>query len=186
VLIPGAERLGGIVQVRLIDNAQFRLPVVSATFHGRDLFTPAAAHLSLGVPMESIGPPIDPASLENLDWPKPTIGEGELGASVVYVDTFGNVKLSGVTADLLAAAPDLEFGDLVSVGGDAEAETGRDVPWVRTFGDVRERELLLYEDSYGRLCIAQNQGNAAHELNLTEGNLVRLSRSRAKRRQAAE
>jgi S-adenosylmethionine hydrolase len=153
--------------------------VVSATFHGRDLFTPAAAHLALGVPMESIGPPIDPASLAKLDWPQATIGDGELETTVVYVDTFGNVKLSGVTADLLAALPDLELGDRVAVG-DFE------VPWVRTFGDVTAGELLLYEDSYGRLCLAQNQGNAAQRLDISESATVRISRAAQGKRQAAE
>ena len=56
VLLPGAERLGGVIRVHQIENAQYRLPVLSSTFHGRDLFTPAAAHLALGVPLEAIGP----------------------------------------------------------------------------------------------------------------------------------
>ena len=59
LLIPGAERLGGIMRVHVIDNVQYRLPVLTSTFHGRDLFAPAAAHLALGVPLEAIGPEID-------------------------------------------------------------------------------------------------------------------------------
>src|SRR5687767_13989959 len=78
VLLPGAQRLGGVVRVHRIENAQYRLPVLSSTFHGRDLFTPAAAHLALGVPLEAIGPEIDPADLAPLDsWPEPVIKDGE-------------------------------------------------------------------------------------------------------------
>ncbi len=60
LLLPGAQRLGGIVRAHLVENVQYRLPLLSPTFHGRDLFAPAAAHLALGLPLGSIGPPIDP------------------------------------------------------------------------------------------------------------------------------
>src|SRR5688572_23363652 len=69
LLLPAAQRLGGAVRVHSIENAQYRLPVVSSTFHGRDVFAPAAAHLALGLPLESIGPPIDPNALTDIDWP---------------------------------------------------------------------------------------------------------------------
>jgi len=183
VLIPGAERIGGITRAHLIDNERYRLPVVSATFHGRDLFTPAAAHLATGVNLHEIGPPIDPSSLEKLEWPEAEVTDGLLRAMVIYRDTFGNVKLNGVTADLLAALDGINFGDMLAVeaGG-----TTHSVPWVRTFGDVATGRLLLYEDSYGRLCIAQNQGDAAAALSIEEGAGVRISHADAREVQAAE
>ena len=69
--------------------------MLTSTFHGRDLFAPAAAHLALGVPLDEIGPPIDPAELVSIGWPSPVAREGELETSVIYRDTFGNLKLAG-------------------------------------------------------------------------------------------
>ncbi len=160
LLIPGAERLGGIMRVHVIDNIQYRLPVLTSTFHGRDLFAPAAAHLALGVPLDAIGPEIDPDDLVQIDWPPVVVREGELESTVIYRDTFGNLKLAGVTADLLDAIVGLGHGDELEVrfGGRSESLT---MPWAQTFGDTPQGGYLMYEDSYGRLCIAQSQGNAA-------------------------
>src|SRR4051812_34286629 len=163
VLIPGAERLGGIMRVHVIDNVQYRLPVLTSTFHGRDLFAPAAAHLALGVPLEAIGPEIDPSELVNIDWPPVTVRDGEIESTVIYTDSFGNLKLTGVTADLIDAIEGLEHGEILEVrlGGRKQPVL---MPWVATFGDSPAGGYLIYEDSYGRLCIAQSQGNAAESL----------------------
>ena len=67
---------------------------VSRTFHGRDLFAPAAAHLALGVPIEQLGPPVDPESLIRLDVPEPEVGGDRIRATVLDVDRFGNVGLN--------------------------------------------------------------------------------------------
>jgi S-adenosylmethionine hydrolase len=176
LLLPGAEQLGGVVRAHVIDNTQYRLPVLTSTFHGRDLFSPAAAHLALGVPLDEIGPSIGPDSLAPIDWPQAIVGDGELEATVIYRDTFGNLKLSAVTADLLAALDGLEHGQRVTValGHDVDARTVG-MPWAPTFGEVAVGGHLLYEDSYGRLCIAQNQGNAADSLGLAEDTRVRIA-----------
>ena len=171
LLIPGADRLGGIMRVHVIDNIQYRLPVLTSTFHGRDLFAPAAAHLALGVPLEAIGPEIDASELVNIDWPPVVVRPGELESTVIYRDTFGNLKLAGVTADLLDALDGIAHGDEleVRIGGSRKTLTMR---WAPTFGDVREGEFLMYEDSYGRLCIARNQGSAADSLSVLEGTAI--------------
>ncbi len=137
LLLPGAEQLGGVVRAHVIDNTDYRLPVLTSTFHGRDLFSPAAAHLALGVPLDEIGPPIDPATLEPIDWPRAVVGNGELEATVIYRDTFGNLKLSAVTADLLAALAGLEPGRTVTVGLGSGPQARRvEMPWAPTFGEV--------------------------------------------------
>jgi S-adenosylmethionine hydrolase len=176
LLIPGAERLGGIARVHQIHNIEYRLPVISSTFHGRDLFAPAAAHLALGVPLESIGPEIDPHDLVQIDWPPVVVRDRELESTVIYSDTFGNLKLAGLTADLVAALGPLEHGDVLEVrlGG---ARRLRKMPWAPTFGEVPEGEHIVLEDSYGRLSIAENQGNAAESLKVTEGDAVRFRRA---------
>ncbi|HEY7023799.1 MAG TPA: SAM-dependent chlorinase/fluorinase [Candidatus Limnocylindrales bacterium] len=176
LLIPGAERLGGITRVHLIHNIEYRLPVISSTFHGRDLFAPAAAHLALGVPIESIGPEIDLHELVQIDWPPVVVREGELESTVIYADTFGNLKLAGLTADLVAALGVLEPGDRLEVRLGTSRRV-RAMPWSPTFGDVPEGAHVVLEDSYGRLSIAQNQGNAADSLKVTEGSTITMRRA---------
>jgi S-adenosylmethionine hydrolase len=178
VLIPGAERIGGINRVHAIDNVPYRLPVVSATFHGRDLFTPTAAHLALGVQLDEIGPPIDPSELVKLEWPQAVVHSGTLETKVIYRDTFGNVKLAGLTSDLEAAAPALTRGAKVNVtfgsGNGNNAATSTVMTWAQTFGDVEVGDYIVYEDSYGRLCIAQSQGDAVKTLGIEEDSTVRI------------
>ena len=67
---------------------------MSRTFHGRDLFSPAAAHLALGVALGELGPPIDPEALVRLELPQPEIGHARIRATVLGVDRFGNVALN--------------------------------------------------------------------------------------------
>jgi S-adenosyl-L-methionine hydrolase (adenosine-forming) len=176
LLIPGAERLGGIMRVHLIHNIEYRLPVISSTFHGRDLFAPAAAHLALGVPLESIGPEIDPQELVQIDWPPVVVREGELESTVIYRDTFGNIKLAGLTADIVAALGPLEHGVELEVRLGASDKPTL-MPWAPTFGDVPAGGYVVLEDSYGRLSIAQNQGSAAKSLSVNEGTTVNVRRA---------
>lgn len=168
LLIPAAARLGGVVRAHLLQNPQYRLPVVSSSFHGRDLFSPAAAHLAMGVPLESLGPAVSPHDLLTLEWPEPVVEQGTLTTSIIYVDTFGNAKFSALAADLQEALGPLGQGESV----DLRATPGgrqRTIPaaWADTFGNVAAGATLLYEDSYGRLCLAVNQGSAAQRLKLT-------------------
>lgn len=170
LLLPCAARLGGIVRAHQLDNPQYRLPVVSSSFHGRDVFAPAAAHLALGVPVETLGPAIDPFELLSLDWPEPEIGAGELTVSVLYLDTYGNAKLGALRRELDDALGPLDQGETFQLQP-AGRPRARPITasLARTFGSVPVGEPLLYEDSYGRLCIAVNQGSAVQQLKLTYG-----------------
>jgi hypothetical protein len=176
LLLAGAQRLGGVTRCHLIENPQYRLPVVSSTFHGRDLFAPAAAHLALGVPLEHIGPQIDPRGLAALEWPPVVVRDGELQTAVIYRDTFGNVKLAGLTADLTEALGPLYEGAALSVRiGDGSRPRTHELTWVSTFGQVPVGRRLMYEDSYGRLCIGENQGSAADSLGLDDDTPLAIS-----------
>lgn len=176
LLIRGAERLGGILRVHLIENGQYRLPVVTSSFHGRDVFAPAAAHASLGVPIEALGRPLDPALLVRLTWPQVAVSDGELATAIVYLDTFGNVKLEGSVAQLVDALGPMDFGDLLDLRLDGEGSSVQ-VVWAETFGRVQPGQPLLYEDSYGRLCLAENQGSAVERLGLSDGQGVTIQRA---------
>jgi S-adenosylmethionine hydrolase len=178
VLLPGADRLGGVTRAHEIENTQYRLPIVSSTFHGRDIFSPAAAHLALGVPLEALGRGIDPQALVRTDWPSPVIGDDTLQTSVIYRDTFGNLKLGCLASQLAQAFPELRHGETLFVKRAGSRAAAVALPWAATFGEVSAGECLLYEDSYGRVCIAQNQGNAAEALRLDDGSELRLTRTR--------
>jgi S-adenosylmethionine hydrolase len=140
------------------------------------LFAPAAAHLALGVPLDSFGPPIEPRELTAIEWPPAIVRQGELETTIIYRDTFGNMKLAALPSDLVAALPGLAYGETLTVTLGGERDKASAMAWAPTFGEVEPGGYLLYEDSYGRLCIAQNQGNAVQSLNVSEGTPVRISR----------
>jgi S-adenosylmethionine hydrolase len=166
LLVAAAAKLGGIVGVHVLEAEAYRLPVVSTSFHGRDLFAPAAAHLALGVPIAELGRALDPVALVPSPIREPEVVTGELRSSVVYVDTFGNVKLAGLRADLEAAIGLVRPGDRIAltVAGRDRIET----TWQATFGEVEPGETLLYEDSYRRICLAASQADAAAKHGLAE------------------
>jgi S-adenosylmethionine hydrolase len=95
---------------------------------------------------------------------------------VIYTDSFGNMKLTGVTADLVDAMEGLDHGELLDVRFSGHSVPVR-MPWAPTFGDVPRGSFLMYEDSYGRLCIAQNQGNAAETLRVPENSQINVRRA---------
>ena len=179
LLVAAARKLDGIAAVHELRDPRYRLPVISTSFHGRDIFAPAGAHLALGVALADFGPPVDPASLIASPIADPAVGNGVLGSRIVYVDTFGNVKLAGLRADLDAALGALMPGDpliLELAGGDAGREPIR-TTWQATFGDVSTGETLVYEDSYSRLCLAARESDAAAKLALVEDLEVRIRRA---------
>src|SRR5207248_5988372 len=94
LLLPAVDKLGDIAEAHELTNPEYALESVSRTFHGRDLFSPAAAHLALGVPLAELGPPVDPDALARLDIPEPELSAGRMVATVLYVDRFGNVQLN--------------------------------------------------------------------------------------------
>jgi S-adenosylmethionine hydrolase len=165
LLLPAAERLGGITAAHALDNrALWRADDVSSTFHGRDIFAPVAAHLASGVPIADAGTPVDPADLVPLAFPEPRVEGSTLHTSVLFVDAFGNCRLAGQPEDLAALRGRLEPGDAFTVRIGDERHT---VPWQTTFGAVETGDLLLYDDAdYAGLGIGVNQGSAAERLGL--------------------
>ena len=103
LLLPAADRFGGVVEAHELANPAYALESVSRTFHGRDLFSPAAAHLSRGVELGELGPPVDPDALVRLELPEPEVGRSRIRATVLAVDRFGNLALN-LTRDHLDEA----------------------------------------------------------------------------------
>ncbi len=173
VLALAAQAGGGIVAAVDIARSPYRLEPVSATFHGRDLFAPVAAHLAGGVVLAATGDPCDPGELVGLDLPRPRLEEGALVSHVRHVDRFGNLQLDADHQDLadsglrLGRAVELEFRP--AGGADRVA-----FPYVRTFADVDRGEMLLYEDAQRRGSIAVSHGDAAARLGLGLDDEVRI------------
>jgi S-adenosylmethionine hydrolase len=164
LLLPAADRFGGVAAAHELANPTYALDSVSRTFHGRDLFSPAAAHLALGVALGELGPPVDPDALVRLDVPQPEVGQSRIRAVVLGVDRFGNIALNLTREHLDSVA-------IVS-GMRVELVTGGNRYYAvaaRTFGDATPGELLIYEDSYRNVAIAVSRGSAAALLNVAEG-----------------
>ena len=157
LLPPAAEALGGAVGVFELTDMRYQREVVSATFHGRDVFAPAAAYLALGIRAEELGPEVDPATLARIAEPETIVEDGRLEADVVRVDWYGNLQLAASREDLTAAG--LRDRLIVSFSsGHLEAAAGR------TFADAAAGELVVYVDSGGHVAIACNGGSARERL----------------------
>jgi len=169
LLIPAAEKLGGIEAAYEVTNRKYALEPVSATFHGRDIFSPAAAHLATGVAIEKLGPSIEPASLSRLDVPQAESGEKRIRACCLYVDRFGNMQLNLTREHLQRLA--------IEPGVQVELELGSERYYAiaaRTFADVRRGEIILYEDAYENIGIAISGGSAADTFLARPGVDVRI------------
>jgi S-adenosyl-L-methionine hydrolase (adenosine-forming) len=167
LLVPAADRFGGVAEAHELANPAYALDSVSRTFHGRDLFSPAAAHLSLGVALGELGPPIDPEALVRLELPMPEIGQARIRATVLSVDRFGNIALN-LNRDHLddaAIVPGMRV-ELVTQGNRYYAVAAR------TFADATPGELILYEDSYRNVAVAVTRGSAASLLGVEDGSEI--------------
>ncbi|HLW47497.1 MAG TPA: SAM-dependent chlorinase/fluorinase [bacterium] len=164
LLLPAAKRLG-TPRVYRLTNAAYRREPVSATFHGRDVFAPAAAHLAAGVALDEIGTPapghVD-LILERAEWDGPSL-RGE----VLWIDPFGNI-LTTIPGQALAGLPaGREISVEVQKGG-LRATAGR------TFGDVAPGAAVVLTGSDGFVEIALNRARAASLLGAAPGDPVWL------------
>ena len=178
LLLPAAHRLGGVTAARVIENRSWGLPAASSTFHGRDVFAPVAAHLATGAPFDDVGPEVEPATLVELAVAMTTVSDGHIATEVVYVDSFGNLRLAGGAAELAAALGAVEPGTRLEVTlQESTAEEHVVVRWSRTFGETPAGALLAYEDSSGALAIAESSGSAARRLGAGSGARIGIRRA---------
>jgi S-adenosylmethionine hydrolase len=162
-------RFGGVELAVDITRSPHRLEPVSATFHGRDVFAPVAAHLAAGAELAEAGEPLDAGALAVVEVPEPRVEDGALLAHALVVDRFGNVALNVDHAQLA--------GSGLTLGGTVEIEVGGERflgTYAQTFADVKRGELLVYEDAYRTLAVAINRGDAAGTLGLAADVEVRL------------
>jgi S-adenosyl-L-methionine hydrolase (adenosine-forming) len=164
------QTAGGVVDAVDVTRSPHRLEPVSATFHGRDVFCPVAAHLAKGDELAEAGEPLDPDELQTIELPKARTEGDNLLAHVLSVDRYGNASLN-VGHDDLA-------GTGIRLGGRVEILSGTEhfhAKVAQTFADVRPGDIIVYEDSYRALSIAINRGDAAATLQLAPNSAVRIT-----------
>jgi len=165
LLAPAVALVGGAGRAVALTNPDYQLPAPGATFAGRDVFAPAAAHLCAGVPLDALGDPVDTATLMPGLMPLAREEEGALVAEVLWVDRFGNAQLN---VDPDEARP---FGDRVEL---RVGDRTRTASVVATYRELGPGQVGLVVDSYGLLSIAVDRGSAAAELGLAPGDEVVL------------
>jgi len=174
LLGPAAAALGGVVSAWRLVPERVRLTAslpangLSSTFHGRDLFAPAAALLACGSPVAALAEPMPAEGLATLPPPLLERLPGFVRAEVVEVDRFGNVALS-LNLDSVAPVP-----DTVAVEVEGEPEPAWLARVVRTFGDLKPGELGLLQDSWGHAGLTLNAASAAELLGARRGSVIRL------------
>ncbi|WP_456482855.1 SAM hydrolase/SAM-dependent halogenase family protein [Methanopyrus kandleri] len=157
LLIPLAEELGGIVRAFRILEDEVSDWEVSATFHGRDVFAPAAARVASGENPEGFCEPLDTGELVEPPIAEPEVGDGHVSAQVWFVDDFGNVIMN-VRYD------DVDLPETVTVRVSGESFEARHV---RTYGEADPGDLIVLRSSSGHLEVAVVEGSAAELLGVS-------------------
>jgi S-adenosylmethionine hydrolase len=161
---------GGASRAVSLTNRDLWLDKVTATFHGRDIFMPVAAHLAAGAELAAAGPEIEVGELVTLPPPARQLRDSTADGEVLTVDTFGNVQLTITAAD--ATEIGIKPGSAVLVAAGRHQLT---LPYREMFGAVAPGELVAYADGSGMVSIAVNGGDAAQRLGLPPGARVSIS-----------
>ncbi|MGH9286282.1 MAG: SAM hydrolase/SAM-dependent halogenase family protein, partial [Acidimicrobiales bacterium] len=146
LLAPAVAMVGGALRAAELTNTDFHLPSHGATFAGRDVFAPAAAHLCRGADLAELGELVDPVTLRPAVLPLSSTDAGRVSGEVLWVDRFGNLQLN--------VGPDevVHLGERLTVGfGGDKARTARRV---RAYAELAPGELGLVVDSSGLLSVA--------------------------------
>ena len=165
LLMPAAHFLGNFI-VYEISNEKYMLDSISSTFHGRDIFAPIAAHIINGAPFKEIGNRID--DFVDLDFGQGEIRENAATGKVIYIDRFGNI-ITNITGETLSKGLAYNKNIMVFIG-----EKCIEIPFVKSYGFVKKREMLVTIGSSNFLEIGINQGNVAKKLSIKEDDKVEI------------
>ena len=168
------EVAGGAVQAHVLDNPALWHPAPARTFRGRDVFSPVAARLASGLPIEEVGSQVEVGELERIVLRAATVDDDHVHAEVVTVDHFGNLTLNLQRADLEAAG--IHLGDSVELRCGGKTMT---VPFTLTYGEVPRGRLAVCEDSFRTVTLAVNQGSASTALRARRGDPLVIARVQA-------
>ena len=168
LLSPAVAMVGGAGRIVSIENPEARIPSTGATFHGRDVFAPAAALLAAGEStIGELGPDLEPGEVTPLLLPLTETDRGTVTGEAWWIDRFGNVQ-TNISPDELTAVG-LAQGSVITV---KVARRLIQVPWVGAYGEVGHHHLLLHVDSSGLMALAMRGGRADEDLEVVEGMAV--------------
>ncbi len=167
LLAPVVSLIGGPTRIVELVNEKYQLTTDAATFAGRDIFGPAAAHICNGVDLAEFGPSIDASELMPAVVPFSAVSNGSLEADVLWVDRYGNVQLN-VTPNQLS-----DYGDRIVVKMTSGPVTATRA---RAFADLASGEAGLLIDASGLAALVLNQDSAAARYSVAEGDSVSLHR----------
>jgi S-adenosylmethionine hydrolase len=170
LLAPAVAMAGGPRQVVALTNPDYQLAAPGATFAGRDVMAPAAAHLGDGVPITELGEVVDPSSLVPGLLPLPSEGEHEFTGEVLWVDRYGNCQ-TNIDPDELGLRG-VKVGDAVEL---RFADQTRRARFVHTFSEAKPSEVVVLTDSYGLLTVALDQRSAAETLGIKAGTVCTVA-----------
>ncbi|RLG80662.1 MAG: hypothetical protein DRO13_03165 [Thermoprotei archaeon] len=153
-----------VKEVYDISNSRYRLSEVSATFHGRDVFAPIAAYVSLGYKPEQLGSRIEPSLIKYIEVNPPTRRNRGFSSQILYIDVFGNI-MTNADREFIGKIG-LELGEKLVVRTSSREAVCR---YVASFSHVDPDSYACYINSWGFFEVAINMGNAAKELNAKRG-----------------
>ncbi len=153
----------GIKHIYQLNNPKFMLPNVSDTFHGRDIFAPAAAHLSLGVKPSAIGDEI--TDVVSPEFVSVTKGDGTFVGEVIYVDSFGNIITN-------IGQKEISQTKMLSI---KFRNMSLNLPFCKTYAQAKLQQPIALIGSHGFLEIALNKANAAKKFHAKAGDKIEVS-----------
>jgi len=171
-LMTAPRMLGGIEQIVEIQNEAFMLLPVSPLFHGRHVFAPAAAHLSLGADVERFGRKLSVKQCVKAPYEEATEKNGAIAAQVIHINHYGSAHLNILHAewDTLGS----EYGNTLEIELGKQAFSA---PFCKAFAEVGKGEPAILKDDYGRITVALNQGSFAQKHSAKVGDKITISKS---------
>jgi len=170
VLVPATRFLGGIKKVVEISNEKYMRKPVSPIFHGRDIFTQAAAYLSKGVEISEFGKELNPKDLTKAPYEEAKPKGNKINAIIISINKFGSLHLNIMHAEWDKFKVKLRDKVILKFKNKYVK-----MPYAITFGDVENGKPLIMKDDYGRIEIALNQGSFAKKygVNIGDGIVIK-------------
>jgi len=170
LLASAVGMVGGATAAVELTEPEYQLEAPGATFAGRDIFAPAAAHLCAGVPLDALGPRVDVNELIPGLVPLPREEEGALVGEVLWVDRYGNCQLNVDPGEIDG------WGERVQLRWTRPQEGVRTARRATAYEDLAPGQVGLVVDSYGLLSVSVPQASAADTLGLAAGDELALVR----------
>ena len=154
----------GITKIVQITNKKYMLNKISKTFHGRDIFAPAAAFLSKGIKLSDLGPELDSQDIEYLPFLKAKIIGKKIVGQIIHIDRFGNA-VTNITKTITEKLG-VNYGDIIIIKINKKPKIEKRICFKPTFSQVNKGETIALINSDDKIELSVNQGSAEKALEL--------------------